>query len=167
MPKNDPHSAGAYPGFKPSCLKLLWGLLMGGIVMSTASVLFAQAGVKSSAPKTQKLTTGDGWSIPITYYQSSLGKQAAVILLLHGEGDNQLVWTQKTGLAARLLAENFAVVTCDLRKHGEAQNPRAEGSKKLEALDYKAMASASKASDLETIQEFLFEEHQAGRLNMA
>lgn len=165
MPKNDPQSFPAHPGLKLSCPSLLWGLLVGGIVMSTTSALFAQA--KSSGPVAKKLTTADGWSIPITYYPSSLGKQASVILLLHGEGDNQLVWTQKTKLAERLRAENFAVVTCDLRKHGESENSRVEGSKKLETLDYKVMASAAKASDLETIQDFLFEEHQAGRLNMA
>jgi hypothetical protein len=144
-------------------------LLFSGLVFSLNGEIFAQAGTKApmATVKEDTLKTADGWSIPITYYQSPLGKDAAVVVLLHGEGENQLVWTQKTKLAERLHKENFAVVTCDLRKHGEAKNPRDEDSKKLEPLDFKAMSSASKASELETIQDFLFIEHQAKRLNMA
>lgn len=169
MPRTGPYIFKAPQGIKPSCRNLLWTLLAVGIVVSMSHVAFAQATSKPPAPvvKTDTLTTGDGWSIPITYYQSGLGKDAAVIILLHGEGDNQLTWTQKTGLAARLNAENFAVITCDLRKHGGAKNSKAEESKKMEALDYKAISLANKASELETIQDFLFTEHQASRLNMA
>jgi hypothetical protein len=169
MPKNAAHTFPRFLrrdwSFRTTLLELF---AIGFAVVGTHSA-FAQGTAKPPAQvvKQETLTTGDGWSIPITYYQSSQGKEAAVVVLLHGEGDNQLVWKTKTALAERLHAEKFAVVTCDLRKHGEAKNSRVEGNKKLEPIDFKAMVSASKASELETIQEFLFTEHQAGRLNMA
>jgi hypothetical protein len=164
MPKHNPHVPFTRLSDLPALRTVLFGVALGLVIFSSSEKVFSQAG-KAPVVKTDTLTTADGWSIPITYYQSTLGKEASVVVLLHGEGNNQLVW-KKTELAARLHAENFAVITCDLRKHGEAKNTR-NGDKKMEALDYKAMASASNASELETIQEFLFAEHQAGRLNMA
>lgn len=141
------------------------GLVLAIALTGLSSTSHAQA--KKAVVETKTLMTADGWSIPITYYQSDMGKEAAVVLLLHGEGENQLVW-EKNGLAKRLQAENFAVVTCDLRKHGEAKNPRANGGGKgLNAIDYKAMCARNKVSELEVIQDFLFEEHQEERLNMA
>lgn len=151
--------------FFPSRICLTFGLAVAFALAGLSSTSHAQA-KKEAVVKTDTLTTADGWSIPITYYESNLGKDAAVVLLLHGEGENQLVW-QKNGLAKRLQAENFAVITCDLRKHGEAKNTRASGDKTLNAVDFKAMASATKFSELEVIQEFLFKEHQDGKLNMA
>lgn len=170
MLKRNPHILPAQRGIKSSCRMLLCGLLAGGMALFASPVAFAQATSKPKEPVVKKdtLTTADGWMIPITYYQSGLGKDAAVVILLHGEGDNQLVWTQKTGLAERLHLENFAVITCDLRKHGGAEKSKDEAvNKKMEALDYKTMSLANRASELETIQEFLFTEHQASRLNMA
>lgn len=143
------------------CFGLMAVLALGGLT----SPATAQT-VKKAVKTTDTLTTADGWAIPITYYQSTAGKDAAVVILLHGEGQNQLVW-EKNNLATRLQEENFAVITCDLRKHGEAKNPRADGDKSLNANDYKIMGSATNASELETIQAFLFDEHQAQRLNMA
>ena len=92
------------------------------------AVVFAgfEAEVSAQAPgkRTETLTTADGWSIPITYYESSEGKDASVVILLQGENENQLVW-EKNGLAKQLQAKNFAVVTCDMRKHGDAKSGRA------------------------------------------
>ncbi len=127
---------------------------------------YAQASGKAPSIRTETLTTADGWSIPITYYESSEGKDASVVILLHGENENQLVW-EKNGLAKQLQAKNFAVVTCDLRKHGNAKSARTDANKELTALDYKAMASATRASELEVIHDFLFKEHQDQKLNMA
>ena len=143
------------------CFGLMAALAVGGVTLPAE----AQT-AKKPTKTTDTRTTADGWTIPITYYHSTAGKDAAVVILLHGEGQNQLVW-EKNNLATRLQAENFAVITCDLRKHGEAKNQKEDGDKSLNANDYKIMGSASKASELETIQEFLFDEHQAGRLNMA
>jgi pimeloyl-ACP methyl ester carboxylesterase len=167
MPKNDPHAIQAFSAKSFFRRGLLLGLAAIGMTLIPMSTALAQ-GTKPPAPeiKTETLTTADGWSIPITYYQSTAGKEAAVVVLLHGEGDNQLVWTQKTKLAERLHAGNYAVITCDLRKHGEAKHGKIT-DKKLEARDYQAMGSASKFSELEVIQDFLLQEHQAGRLNMA
>ncbi len=148
--------------------KGLLGLAAAFAVLSAGfESAFAQAS-KKSAPsvRTETLSTADGWNIPITYYESPAGEDAAVVILLHGENENQLVW-QKNGMAARLQAENFAVITCDMRKHGNAKPQRDDPNKELTAIDYKAMASASNISELEVIQGFLFKEHQAKKLNMA
>jgi hypothetical protein len=142
-------------------------LVLGLLIACVCGTLPAQAPTKPKVVvKKETLSTADGWSIPITYYQSQAGKNASVIVLLHGEGDNQLAF-EKSKLATRLQAENFAVITCDLRKHGEAKNNRGQVDKKMGPQDYKVMALASNVSELEVIQNFLFEEHQAGRLNMA
>lgn len=141
------------------------GLVMGFVLGGWSSTASAQDS-KKAVVKTDVINTADGWSIPITYYQSTAGKDAAVVVLLHGEGENQLVW-KKNGLAERLHKDDFAVISCDLRKHGEAKNPRASGDKSLTPVDFKAMASATRASELECIQDYLFAEHQAGQLNMA
>ena len=139
------------------------------------AVLFAGFGTagyaqapKKAAPgiRTVTLNTADGWAIPVTYYESAAGPDAAVVILLPGENENQLVW-KKNGLAERLQAENFAVITCDLRKHGNAESAREDANKELTTLDYKVMASTTKASELEVIQDFLFKEHQERKLNMA
>lgn len=158
-PVNETSSPRRFAGW--ICFGLCAALTLGGLI-SPAEAQPPKKPVKT----TDTLTTADGWSIPITYYQSTAGKDAAVVILMHGEGENQIVW-EKNKLATRLHAENFAVITCDLRKHGQSKNPRAEGDKSLNPNDYKIMATASRASELETIQDFLYEEHQAGRLNMA
>ncbi len=146
------------------CCRLLLGLLL-ACISTTVQAQKTEVQPKATV-KTETFTTADGWSFPVTYYQSSAGKEAPVVILLHDHGSNQLVWKNKPSLAERLHAEDFAVITCDLRKNGQAKNPRASG-RKLEALDYQAMASPTPISELSVIQAFLYQEHQAGRLNMA
>lgn len=113
------------------------------------------------------LTARDGWPIKATYYKGngSQGKETPVIVLLHGEGGNRLVWAQ--GFAEKLQQNGFAAVAVDLRKHGESipDGSAVEARRKKADLtpnDYEAMV----ALDLAAVKDFLFERHQEEELNM-
>jgi pimeloyl-ACP methyl ester carboxylesterase len=111
-----------------------------------------------------------GWPIATTYFESQSGKESPVIILLTStEGSdkvdarNRLIW-QSTALA--LQKSGFAVITADLRKHGESIPPVAEGKEssvlKMNAEDYPLMVAA----DMEAIKAFLLAEHTAEKLNV-
>ena len=111
-----------------------------------------------------------GWPIATTYFESQSGKESPVIILLTStEGSdkvdarNRLIW-QSTALA--LQKSGFAVITADLRKHGESIPPVAEGKEssvlKMNAEDYPLMVAA----DMEAIKAFLVAEHTAEKLNV-
>lgn len=111
-----------------------------------------------------------GWPIHMTYFESPAGKESPVVILLTStEGAdkkdvrNRQIW-QPTALI--LQKSGFAVVTVDLRKHGDSVMPAGEGkesSTKMGTDDYTLMAAA----DLEAVKAFLMEEHTAERLNIA
>lgn len=111
-----------------------------------------------------------GWPIVTTYFESQSGKESPVVILLTStEGSdkvdarNRLIW-QSTALA--LQRSGFAVITADLRKHGESIPPLAEGKEasvlKMTTDDYPLMVTA----DLEAIKAFLLSEHTAEKLNV-
>jgi pimeloyl-ACP methyl ester carboxylesterase len=99
------------------------------------------------------LVTGDMVDLKITYYKSTGQKNAPVVILLHGKAGNRQNWKK----IAEVLQEKagFAVVTVDLRGHGDSHI-------KSKKPDYQAMA----INDLEAVKEFLLEEHQKGQLNV-
>ncbi|MCA9021277.1 MAG: alpha/beta fold hydrolase [Planctomycetaceae bacterium] len=142
------------------------------MTLLATGVSYAQGKDTKGPPKPQEitLTTPDGWPISITYYESSNAADSPVVVLLHGKGGNKRVWDRQ--FAPILQQNGYAVVSVDLRKHGNSQMPAADtaGNKnqkpaaktKLSALDYKAMV----ALDLETVWQFLFKEHQEKHLNM-
>lgn len=111
-----------------------------------------------------------GWPIVTTYFESQSGKESPVVILLTStdgsdkvDARNRLIW-QSTALA--LQKSGFAVITADLRKHGESIPPLAEGKEsavlKMTADDYPLMVAA----DLEAIKAFLLAEHAAEKLNV-
>ncbi len=138
---------------------------------------------KTQSPKTQPpkpsegkdtaqdevLTASDGWPIYVTYYESAAGKESPVVILLPGaEGPdskdvrNRRVW-QSTALA--LQKSGFAVVSVDLRKHGDSL-PTATGTEpptvKMNANDYVEMVTR----DMEAVKAFLMDRHKAEKLNI-
>ena len=108
--------------------------------------------------------TADNWDIHYTYWESPMGKDAPVIILLHGKGQARLVW-KVLPLAKELAKKQFAVIAVDLRKHGESKAPETASvqakNPKLTKNDYGGMGL-----DLEAIKKFIYAEHQAQRLNM-
>lgn len=140
---------------------------------SIAGTASAQKAEKKARVIDEKsLTAGDGWPLQITYFKSAAGKEAPAVILLHMQNSNRLVWRATRpgypeGFAGRLQEEGYAVVSLDLRKHGQSKGTMATAvdSKKdttsLSADDYQRMAL-----DLDAVKDFLLEEHQAGNLNI-
>ncbi|HUE12537.1 MAG TPA: hypothetical protein VMR25_00110 [Planctomycetaceae bacterium] len=126
------------------------------------------------------LPAGDDWQIYITYFpafdpkeKENITKNVPVVVLLHGDKENRLVWEGEKGLAPRLVHEGFAVISVDLRKHGQSTNvARAAGDSpaggkntegtNLQPADYGNMVDY----DLPAVKKFIYEQHQAKRLNM-
>lgn len=138
-----------------------------GLLASFASPLRAQEEEVIQPTVTEHtVVTADQWRISLTYYQSTLGKNAPVVVLLHGEDQNRLVW--QGGFAQQLQKLGYCVAAVDLRKHGQSANPPGTtgavkaGRVSLIARDYTAMAAA----DLEAVKSFLLEMHQKQRLNI-
>ena len=157
---------------------------------SLAGLLFFAAAASVWTPRTARaqadqaihiervLQTEDDWQIYITYYpvaskQENVTKNAPVVVLLHGDKENRLIWEGEKGLARSLQREGFAVITVDLRKHGQSTNtarsagtvPQAERTPKgptCSAADYSNMVE----QDLPAVKKFIYEQNQLKHLNM-
>ncbi|VAX42098.1 hypothetical protein MNBD_PLANCTO02-1315 [hydrothermal vent metagenome] len=153
----------------------LFFLLITALLIATSTNVNAQEGTKKRLVKTVKemsVTTDDGWQIAMTYYQSNVGKEAPVVILLHGKNGNRLIWN--VSFAKELHRQGYAVVTVDLRKHGEStpRNGRKSSTRKngnssnnfgkIKKSDYKKMV----LFDLEAVKKFLRQEHEEQRLNL-
>ncbi len=134
------------------------------LILSSVGVA-ARAQDDKSAGAEKTVETRDGWTIHFTYWESTMGKDAPVVILLHGDKTTRVQW-KASGLPAQLAKEQYAVIAVDLRKHGDSQPPEDAPARvktsKLSKFDYEAMVGA----DLEAIKKFIYQEHQAQRLNM-
>jgi len=120
----------------------------------------------------QTLETEDGWNLEISYYNkalqqntSGIGVTTPVVVLLPGDKGNRFNWEGSGGFAQLLYQQGYAVVTVDVRKYGKSTPPAGAKKvlKKLVARDYGDIVQF----DLEAVKQFLFDEHQKKRLNMA
>jgi pimeloyl-ACP methyl ester carboxylesterase len=135
------------------------------LTIVTASGLTTFGQDKNEGPQEKTVLTKDGWTIHFSYWESTMGQDAPVVILLHGDKTTRVHW-KASGLPDQLAKEQYAVLAVDLRKHGDSQPPEDAPpklkSEKLTKFDYEAMV----AGDLEAIKKFIYEEHQAKRLNM-
>jgi len=118
------------------------------------------------------LSAADGLPIHITYYPVSAKESvtgtmnAPVVVLLHAGDESRLQWDKSSSTGsnpsfpAKLQASGYAVITVDLRKHGESVIKGKE--EPVAAPDYEKMV----LGDMVAVKNFLYEEHQAQRLNM-
>lgn len=107
---------------------------------------------------------------PVTeeMYPNNTKDQAPVVVMLHGTGSSRLFWdvssrpNTATGkpFAEMVNALGIAVITVDLRKHGESVIEGEDDP--LRPVDYPKMV----AGDLVAVKRFIFERHQAHELNM-
>lgn len=141
----------------------------GGLgVLAGGQLLQAQQRKNAPSVREETLTAKDGWPIQISYYESSAGKDAPVVILLHMRGGNRLVYTHDRGFASLLQSKGYAVVAVDLRKHGQSKPGgtggagRAGNSTNLSPIDYQAMVQF----DMDAVKKFLFQEHQKKNINM-
>ena len=92
-----------------------------------------------AVPTPRVLQTDDNWGIYITFFPAPgdrevFTKEAPVVILLHGDKQNRLVYEGPRGLATRLQQEGCAVITVDLRKHGQSTNVAQVGGDGARAL---------------------------------
>ncbi len=147
-------------------------IAVAGIVVASqsGSTAWAQTPPKKAAPvENMTVLTKDGASLHCTYFPSAAGRNAPVVVMLHGKGGNRLAWQAPVGkgpsLAQALQANDFAVICLDLRLHGENIAAGANGKSKTTNVaprDYQAMV----ALDLEAVKKFIFDQHQKQALNM-
>lgn len=136
------------------------------VVLATSTSVFGQAPAKKVLSEEKMLPTKDNANVAITYFKATGGQDAPVVILLHGKGSSRQVWK---GYAEFLQKADFAVVTVDLRGHGESTGGggAAATGKKAETGAPKAHAyEAMVAGDMEAVKNFLREEHQKKQLNM-
>jgi pimeloyl-ACP methyl ester carboxylesterase len=133
-------------------------------------------------PELHSLTTKDGVELAITYYPSNAGVQATPVIMLHDFNETRAVF----GPLARMLQnppqdladdlppragpiQSRAVVTVDLRGHGESKSAYLlDGSaleldaSRFELEDFQDMVLL----DMEAVRAFLVERNDAGALNL-
>jgi hypothetical protein len=146
----------------------LWRQFQTVAALSLLTGLFVATQASGQTPKvtSQDLTleAKDGAEIKITYFKSPAGQESPVVIMLHGKGGNRLVWKSMAEFLQQKL--EFAVITVDLRGHGESSGGAGTTGKKadsnVKARDYAAMIEF----DMEAVKKFTFEENQAKNLNM-
>jgi pimeloyl-ACP methyl ester carboxylesterase len=163
-----------------------WGLLATAGAMLALVSLVGYAADKQPGnkladipePVDKILQTKDQGSLHITYYKSPGDRESPVVVLLHMKDGNRFVWQSKEGgFAPQLQKQGYAVITVDLRFHGQSKSGGAVGAgnanqgagkkKKKAGIDLKnSDLDAMVALDMEAVKDFIKDEHQAGNLNM-
>ncbi len=123
-------------------------------------------------PESVKMRTKDGVILKGSFYPSSLGKNAVPIVLLHDFKESRTVFN---GLARALQDPpgeqnpSCAVLTIDLRGHGESTTAEARNGRTMEIetarlgkRDFQNMVMF----DMEEVRKFLVGKNDAGALNL-
>jgi len=144
---------------------LLFGASLIGTMTCTA---FADAESSNHTLKSE----GDGFPIHVTYYHADEDKNstgimnAPVVIMLHGENGSRRQWDKAssprgvTPFPEKLQELGYAVITVDLRKHGESVIE--DTDEKVIPTDYTKMV----LGDLGAVKRFMYEQHQRQQLNM-
>ena len=151
--------------------RLVWLLGFAAAAFAASEAAAQKQSKASAAARTLTLESkADALPIAATYWPADAGRvtggveNAAVVVLLPGGKGDRLVWEKKPTIfegkpfAEVLYEAGFAVVTVDVRGHGETPLP---GGRPLRPNDY-----ADMVGDLEAVKEFLMGEHAAKRLNV-
>jgi pimeloyl-ACP methyl ester carboxylesterase len=144
-----------------------------GLTLAITPALQAQRAVRSMPPQPVKLQTKDGVELSITYYPSSVGKDATPVVLLHDYKDTQGIFSS---LAQRMQSPgeddkhaSFAVVTVDLRGHG-ASTKQASPDGSLREIDAAKISKddvlAMSELDMEAVRSFLVGKNDKEELNL-
>lgn len=145
---------------------------MAGLLCAIALIVCGSAAAAAeeedeTKPRDIALQTKDGLELKATFYPSTLKKKerqdAVPIIILHA-------WKGNRGdcqeLAMHLQKQGHAVITPDLRGHGESRSEDAKGklddAAKLRPADFRLMVTR----DMEAIKEFLVQKNNDGELNI-
>lgn len=165
------HRTGAQFAAQDVRLRRNVAVLLGAcLVGSWGASASAQKNVSTKSTTEVLQSEGDDYPIHITYYEApdnAGGREnAPVLVMLHGEGGSRLIYDKSSAPPdGRPLAEfmnntGYAVVTVDLRKHGESLEGGA--SRILNNKDFYKMAYG----DLPAVKKFLIQQHEAKKLNV-
>lgn len=117
-------------------------------------------------PEAVSVTTKDGVIIHATYFGSNLGKKGIPVIMLPGWERSQ---KDLTGLALAMQREGLAVITVDLRGHGNSKSIQGPGGQiaeidldRIRANDFDTFVT----QDLEAVKSFLMQENNKGNLNI-
>lgn len=168
-----PNPASSTPLLRPSTWRQSARRPIAAVLLTAVAPLTAFAQKVEYRPEVLQ-ALGDGFPIHITYWPALEDKNpsglenAPVVILLHGEGGNRLIWDKTSAppgpmgkpFAEFLQSIGYAVVTVDLRKHGESV---AEGQPMMvDSNDYGKMAQG----DLGAVKNFLVQQHEQKKLNI-
>lgn len=151
--------------FAFACVTLL---AFSGLLSAQDAKKAAEAKPKLPKPEDVTRETRDGVPVAMTYYAGVLGKKSVPIMLLHGwEGQRG----DMSGLALRLQDVGHAVLTVDLRGHGQSMKMKGveKGAlvyKDLERDSFRLRDLESMTADIETAKRFLLEKNNAGECNI-
>jgi len=151
-------------------LRPVWPCLACWLLWVVAGA-FADDPAKKKEPlppeEIETVTKEDGVTIKATWYPSQAGRQAAVVILLHGYQGRRVDFHQFALFLQR--EKDFAVIVPDLRGHGDSlTRVDAEGERhelrpdRLTHEDFEAMSF----QDVEAIKRFLVKRNNAGELNI-
>jgi len=151
---------------------IVWLILV--LLNSSCWQVAPAAAQRQDSKSYEKITlkTKDGVRLKVSYYPSSLGKEAVPIVLLHDYKESRTVFNS---LARTLQSPSesdrpsHAVIAVDLRGHGEStsmEGPNGQ-TRKLEAArfgkqDFRNMV----LFDMEAVRRFLVKKNDAGDLNL-
>ncbi|HOM16521.1 MAG TPA: alpha/beta fold hydrolase [Thermoguttaceae bacterium] len=158
----------AQRGGNHRCWQWAFRRVVSSMIVLLASGVFlyaeqAKETPKIPPPKDIDLDTRDGVLLKATYYASTLGKEAAVVLMLHDSDGNR---NELAPLALVLQSAGYAVLTLDLRGHGESVSLKGSNrqlsASQLTNRDFQAMVT----EDVERAKRFLLERNNQGELNI-
>jgi pimeloyl-ACP methyl ester carboxylesterase len=159
--------------------RLLMTAACGLCLVGSSGIGWAQSQAQRVPPPADvSLTTKDGVQLKATYYPSNAGQDAVPVIMLHDFAETRAV-LEPLALAlqnprapaspAAPKMESRAVVTVDLRGHGDSKTAfAADGSPveleatRFEVEDFESMV----VYDLEAVRSFLVEQNDAGLLNL-
>ena len=133
-------------------------------------LLLAGSSISKEKKEEHRLKTRDYVELAITYYPSKAGKQAVPVVMLHDFKETRNVFNN---LASNLQdpneGESYAVITVDLRGHGEStvqQAPNGQtrdlDASRLRPADFQLMVT----QDMEAVRRFLVKKNDEGDLNL-
>ncbi|QDU29116.1 Alpha/beta hydrolase family protein [Anatilimnocola aggregata] len=140
----------------------------GLLLVSALSATAQEKPPKLPEPEDINRETKDGVALKMTYFAGTHGKKSVPLILLHG-------WDGQRGdmeaLALRLQSLGHAVVTLDLRGHGQSMKYKAieKGEivyKDLDRNTFRPVDVQSMTQDIETAKRFLLEKNNAGECNI-
>lgn len=143
----------------------LLALAAGLYLFQVSSTAQAQNANLPGGGQAVTLETKDGVLLQCTWYPGKPSKKTVPVVLVHGLEGQRKEWDS---LAATLSKAGHAVLTVDLRGHGESMKARVNGvlvdikPDRFNKNDYANMV----VFDLEAVKKHLMAEHNAGNINI-